>query len=81
MSPASWVPLDALLTARMTAFGRGHGRLSPFDVRDGDAGEREYEDPRLYGKGERLMGHTAEPKTEPHRKEARKFARRMLEGR
>ena len=32
---------------------------------------------RLYGKGERFMGHTAEPKTEPHRKEARKFARQI----
>ena len=32
---------------------------------------------RLYGKGERVMGHTAEPKTDPHRKEARKFAREI----
>lgn len=32
---------------------------------------------RLYGKGERFMGHTAEPETDPHRKEARKFARQI----
>lgn len=34
---------------------------------------------RLYGKGERFMGHTAEPKTDPHRKEARKFARQIAD--
>ena len=32
---------------------------------------------RLYGKGERFMGHTAEPETDPHSKEARKFARQI----
>jgi len=32
---------------------------------------------RLYGKGERFMGHTTDPKTEPHEKEARKFARQI----
>lgn len=32
---------------------------------------------RLYGKGERFMGHTTEPETEPHRKAARKFARQI----
>ena len=32
---------------------------------------------RLYGKGERVMGHTAEPHTEPRRKEAQRFARRV----
>jgi protein required for attachment to host cells len=32
---------------------------------------------RLYGKGERVMGHTAEPRTEPHRNEAQRFARRV----
>ncbi|MDN8618089.1 host attachment protein [Variovorax ginsengisoli] len=32
---------------------------------------------RLYGRGERFMGHTTEPKTEPHRKEAQRFARQI----
>lgn len=32
---------------------------------------------RLYGRGERFMGHTAEPETDPHKKEARKFARQI----
>lgn len=32
---------------------------------------------RLSGRGERFMGHTTEPKTDPHRKEARKFARQI----
>jgi protein required for attachment to host cells len=34
---------------------------------------------RLYGKGERVMGHTTEPRTDARRKEAQRFARRVAE--
>jgi protein required for attachment to host cells len=34
---------------------------------------------RLYGKGERAMGHTTEPHADPRQKEAQRFARRVAE--
>jgi protein required for attachment to host cells len=55
------------------------GRIEDEAARERGAELRRDAKGRLYGKGERFMGHTSEPPTDPRRKEAQRFASQVVE--